>query len=101
MDKNNRTKRTRKFYEAVLQLKDMEQCCDFFEDLCTLKEIQVMEQRFEVAGMLKKDKVYTEIAEKTNASSATISRVKRMLDYGTGCLSEMIDMIQEQEEEKE
>lgn len=95
MEKMNKNNRNKKFYEAVLKLQNIEECCDFFEDLCTLKELQVMEQRFEVAGMLKQDKVYTEIAEKTNASSATISRVKRMLDYGTGCLSGMLDELLE------
>lgn len=94
----DRTKRNKTFYEAVLKLKDMEQCCDFFEDLCTIKELNVMEQRFEVARMLKQDKVYTEIADKTSASSATISRVKRMLEYGTGCVSEMIDQMKNDEQ---
>ena len=56
-----------------------------------------MEQRFEVASMLKKEKVYTEIMSETNASSATISRVNRMLNYGTGCLGEVIDRLNQKE----
>ena len=60
-----------------------------------------MEQRFEVARMLKKDKVYTEIMNKTNASSATISRVNRMMNYGTGCLGEVLDRMPEDGEEEE
>ena len=60
-----------------------------------------MEQRYEVANMLKQDKVYTEIMSETNASSATISRVNRMLNYGTGCLGEVIDRLNEKEGSKE
>lgn len=85
-------------YKATLQLKDMDECVRFFEDVCAMTELQCMEQRFEVARMLKADKVYTDIKEKTNASSATISRVNRMLNYGTGCLGEIIDRLNEMEE---
>lgn len=84
-------------YKAILHLETLEECCDFFEDLCAMTELQSMEQRFEVASMLKKDKVYTEIMEKTNASSATISRVNRMLNTGTGCLGLIIDRTEEAE----
>ena len=91
MGKRSGTEKKEALYQAIMNLKDMDECYDFFEDLCTIKEMQVMEQRFEVARMLKKDKVYTEIVQSTNASSATISRVKRMLNYGTGCLGRMID----------
>ena len=58
---------------------------------------KAMEQRFEVARMLKSDKVYTEIKQETNASSATISRVNRMLNYGTGCLGKIIERLSESE----
>ena len=78
-------------YKAILELKSLEECFDFFEDICAMTELRSMEQRFEVASMLKKEKVYTEIMSETNASSATISRVNRMLNYGTGCLGEVID----------
>lgn len=80
-------------YKAILELKDLDECCNFFEDVCAVTELRSMEQRFEVAKMLKQDKVYTEIMQKTNASSATISRVNRMLNYGTGCLGEIIDRM--------
>lgn len=86
-------------YKAILELKDLDECCAFFEDVCAVTELRSMEQRFEVAKMLKQDKVYTEIMQKTNASSATISRVNRMLNYGTGCLGEIIDRMPEEEEE--
>lgn len=86
-------------YKAILELKDLDECCNFFEDVCAVTELRSMEQRFEVAKMLKQDKVYTEIMQKTNASSATISRVNRMLNYGTGCLGEIIDRMPEDEKE--
>ena len=88
-------------YKAILELKDLDECCNFFEDLCAVTELRSMEQRFEVARMLKKDKVYTEIMNKTNASSATISRVNRMMNYGTGCLGEVLDRMPEDGEEEE
>ena len=86
-------------YKAILELKDLDECCNFFEDVCAVTELRSMEQRFEVAKMLKQDKVYTEIMQKTNASSATISRVNRMLNYGTGCLGDIIDRMPGDEEE--
>lgn len=84
-------------YKAILSLNSLEECCDFFEDICAVTELRAMEQRYEVASMLKKDMVYTEIMSKTKASSATISRVNRMLNYGTGCLGEIIDRVSEKE----
>lgn len=70
------------FYKAILTLKNLDECYAFFEDLCTIKEIQSMAQRYIVAKMLKENKVYSEIVEKTGASTATISRVNRSLNYG-------------------
>ena len=81
-------------YKAILELSTLEECCDFFEDICAVTELRSMEQRYEVATMLMKDKVYTEIMQKTNASSATISRVNRMLNSGTGCLARIIERIE-------
>lgn len=69
-------------FEAVLSLKSKEECYDFFEDLCTVNELLSLSQRFEVAAMLRSHKTYMEIAEKTGASTATISRVNRALNYG-------------------
>ena len=69
-------------FEAILTLKSKEECSSFFEDLCTVNELLSLSQRFEVAAMLKEHKTYLEIAEKTGASTATISRVNRSLTYG-------------------
>ena len=69
-------------FEAILTLKSKEECYSFFEDLCTVNELLSLSQRFEVAAMLKEHKTYLEIAEKTGASTATISRVNRALTYG-------------------
>ena len=69
-------------FDAILQLKDREECYQFFEDLCTVSEIKSMSQRIAVAKMLNDKCVYTEIVNKTGASTATISRVNRSLAYG-------------------
>ena len=69
-------------FEAILTLKSKEECYSYFEDLCTVNELLSLSQRFEVAAMLKEHKTYLEIAEKTGASTATISRVNRSLTYG-------------------
>lgn len=73
---------TDRLFEAILLLKNIEECYDFFEDICTIAEIKALAQRLEVARMLSKGKTYTEISEKTGASTATISRVNRCLNYG-------------------
>ena len=72
------------FYEAVLSLQTPEQCRLFFEDICTIKELQAMAQRFRVACQLDAGSNYLEVSESTGASSATISRVSRCLNYGGG-----------------
>ena len=69
-------------FEAVLSLKDENECYTFFEDICTINELLSLAQRFEVASMLRSGKTYLDIAEKTGASTATISRVNRSLNYG-------------------
>jgi len=69
-------------FDAILSLKDKEECYIFFEDICTINELLSLSQRFEVAKMLTEHKTYLEIAEKTGASTATISRVNRSLNYG-------------------
>ena len=71
-------------YKAVLTLKTEEECKAFFEDLCTVKEILDMAQRYDVATQLSEGKNYVEIAKETGASTATISRVNKCLTYGTG-----------------
>ena len=82
MSKNIRTEAVDKLFDAILSLKDKEECYRFFEDVCTINELLSLSQRFEVAKMLRERKTYLEIAEKTGASTATISRVNRSLNYG-------------------
>ena len=69
-------------FKAVLALENEEECYRFFEDVCTVNELFSLSQRFEVAKMLREQKTYLDIAEKTGASTATISRVNRSLNYG-------------------
>lgn len=71
-------------FEAILKLENIEECYKFFEDIATINELKAISQRIQVANMLKDKKVYTEIAEKTGASTATISRVNKCLNYGEG-----------------
>lgn len=82
MSKNIRTAAVDHLFEAILSLKDPEECYVFFEDVCTVNELLSLSQRFEVARMLREHKTYLEIAENTGASTATISRVNRSLNYG-------------------
>ncbi len=82
MNKKIKTEAVDYLFDAVLSLKDKNECYSFFEDLCTVNELLSLSQRFEVAAMLRDHKTYLEIAEKTGASTATISRVNRSLNYG-------------------
>lgn len=82
MNKKIKTQAVDHLFDAILSLKNKEECYSFFEDLCTVNEILSLSQRFEVATMLRSHKTYLEIAEKTGASTATISRVNRSLNYG-------------------
>ncbi len=82
MGKKVKTESLDLLFEAILCLKDKEECYTFFEDICTVNELLSITQRFEVAKMLREEKTYLEIAEKTGASTATISRVNRSLNYG-------------------
>ena len=85
MAKAERREHSLALYETILKLKDLDECRRFFEDLCTPTELQAMEQRFDVAVYLQQGLVYLDILEKTGASSATISRVRRsMLENGAG-----------------
>ena len=82
MSKTVHTEAVKHLFEAVLQLENVEECYQFFEDVCTINELLSLSQRFEVAKMLTENKTYLEIAEQTGASTATISRVNRSLNYG-------------------
>ena len=70
-------------FEAILRLKNLEECYNFFDDLCTVQELKALTQRLQVAAMLSEGKVYSDIVAKTGASTATISRVNRSLNYGS------------------
>ena len=83
MNKKIQTQAVDQLFDAILSLQNKKECYDFFEDLCTVNELLSLSQRFEVASMLRDRKTYLEIAEKTGASTATISRVNRALNYGS------------------
>ena len=80
-------------FEAVLELKDIEECYKFFEDIATINELKAISQRIQVAKMLKEKKIYNEIAEETGASTATISRVNKCLNYGEGGYNLVLDRM--------
>lgn len=82
MNKKIKTQAVDHLFDAILCLESKEECYTFFEDICTVNELLSLSQRFEVAKMLRDQKTYLEIAEKTGASTATISRVNRSLNYG-------------------
>lgn len=82
MGKSVRTQAVSGLFEAILTLENEEECFNFFEDVCTVNELLSLAQRFEVARMLKDGHTYMEVAEQTGASTATISRVNRSLNYG-------------------
>lgn len=84
-------------FDAVLCLKNEEECYSFFEDLCTVNELLSLSQRFEVATMLKKHQTYLEIADKTGASTATISRVNRSLNYGNDGYEMVLERLADRE----
>ena len=84
-------------FKAALNLRSMEECYDFFADLCTVTELKALSQRLVVAKMLRDNKVYNDIVEKTGASTATISRVNRSLRYGNDGYDEIFKRIEEDE----
>ncbi len=82
MTKKIRTEEVDHLFEAILTLENKDECYQFFEDVCTVNELLSLAQRYEVAQMLRNKNTYLEIADKTGASTATISRVNRSLNYG-------------------
>ena len=98
MNKKIRTSAVETLFEAIIKLESVDECFDFFEDLATINEILSLSQRFEVARMLRQHKTYLEISEKTGASTATISRVNRSLNYGNDGYDLAIQRIQEKQE---
>lgn len=95
MPAKTRDKLTAQLFRAVLSLKDEQQCSNFFEDICTITELKAMAQRLEVARMLDAGCIYEEIVEKTGASTATISRVKRCLVYGADGYNSVMSVLRE------
>lgn len=98
MSKNIRTEAVEHLFEAILSLKDSEECYLFFEDICTVNELLSLSQRYEVAKMLRNHNTYLEIAEKTGASTATISRVNRSLNYGNDGYDMVFARVEQKEE---
>ena len=84
-------------FQAILELENIEECYKFFEDIATITELKAISQRIQVAKMLKEKKVYTEIAEATGASTATISRVNKCLNYGQDGYNIVLDRIDSKE----
>ncbi|NTV90458.1 MAG: hypothetical protein HGA22_08895 [Clostridiales bacterium] len=95
MNSKIRDSHTDGLFEAILALKEIDECYNFFEDICTVSEIKAMAQRLEVAKMLRKGKTYTDISEKTGASTATISRVNRCLNYGSDGYKTILERLEE------
>ncbi len=88
-------------FKAVLSLENMDECYDFFEDLCTVQELKAISQRIVVAKMLSEKCVYTDIVNATGASTATISRVNRSLQYGCDGYDKIFERIREQEKNEQ
>ena len=98
MVKIGKKEKSELLYRAILQLRDEQECYDFFQDLCTVSELRSMEQRFEVASLLDDGMIYNDILERTGASSATISRVNRSLNYGTGAYEKLFQRLKRKPE---
>lgn len=101
MNKRNKRPRNLDMYKAILTLKTVDELMDFFDDLCTVTEIQAMEQRFQVAVYLSQGMIYNDILAETGASSATISRVNRSLQYGKDGYEVAFERMAEAEGEEE
>ncbi|RWZ57985.1 hypothetical protein EQV77_09350 [Halobacillus fulvus] len=86
-------------FEAILSLQNVEECYEFFDDLATMNEVQSLAQRLEVARMLREGYTYHKIETQTGASTATISRVKRCLNYGNDAYTLALDRVQEKKTE--
>ena len=97
MNKKLHSEAVDQLFEAILCLKNKEECYTFFEDVCTINELLSLSQRFEVAKMLREKRTYLEISEKTGASTATISRVNRSLNYGTDAYRTIFARLAEEE----
>lgn len=99
MNKRPKKPRNQAMYEAILSLKTVEECMIFFDDLCTVTELMALEQRYQVASCLHEGMIYNDILAETGASSATISRVNRSLQYGKGGYAIVFDRLEHKEEQ--
>jgi TrpR-related protein YerC/YecD len=97
MNKLLKKPRNDRLYEAILALETLEECKQFLEDLCSISEIMAMEQRYQVASCLHKGMIYNDILAATGASSATISRVNRSLQYGKGGYELVFNRLEEKQ----
>ena len=95
MKKKIKNPETDHLFKAILTLQNIDECYAFFEDVCTVNELQSIAQRFEVASMLREKNTYLEIAQKTGASTATISRVNRSLNFGSDGYELVFDRMNE------
>lgn len=98
MNKLPKKPRNENLYKAILTLKNVDECMKFFDDLCTVSELLAMEQRFQVAMCLNEGKIYNDILAETGASSATISRVNRSLQYGRDGYAIVFERLKEEQE---
>ena len=99
MNKQNKKPRSDEMYKAILTLRTVDECKRFFDDLCTVTELQAMEQRHQVAVDLSQGMIYNDILERTGASSATISRVNRSLQYGQDGYAIAFERLKEEDGE--
>lgn len=99
MSKNIRRTEVDHLFEAILTLKDKEECYTFFEDVCTINELLSISQRYEVAKLLREGQTYLDISNATGASTATISRVNRSLNYGNDGYDLVLERVHEKEAE--
>ena len=95
MNSKIKSKETDLLFNAILQLQSEDECYQFFEDLCTVNELKAMSQRLVVAKMLSEGRVYSDIVEATGASTATISRVKRSVEYGCDSYAMLFSRMEE------
>ncbi len=96
-----KNKATDELFEAILSLKDMDECYNFFADLCTMKELADMAQRLEAAKMLLAGKTYEQIVKSVEISTATISRINRCIQYGNGGYESIINRLEPASEEND
>lgn len=99
MSKKIKTEAVDRLFDAILCLENKDECYTFFEDVCTINELLSLSQRFEVAGMLMEKRTYLDISEKTGASTATISRVNRSLNYGNDGYEMVFERLRAKENE--